>query len=180
MSDAEPGTDESSRLSRILSFGGDDRVNDGGGGRVNDGGGGGGGGSNFWGPDDLGAILQHQLSARLETDLPQDDAVPPAMWQMTFEQLLHDPRPPVELLQRVKRFAKACKLAGDGPLPPPVATVLYFASIVVARMRCGQRISELDDDSILRGMQWVRAQTWLDEPTRSIFEEATAIRVATA
>jgi len=92
----------------------------------------------------------------------------------TFGDLLHHPQPPLEMLQRVKRFAKACKVKAEGPLPPEVATVLYFASIVVALLRCEARISELDNKAIRTGTEWALAQTWLDQPTRSIFEEAAA------
>jgi hypothetical protein len=55
-----------------------------------------------------------------------------------------------------------------------VATLLYFASIVVAQMRCGTRITALDDNAIGAAIQWALAQSWVDGPTRSLFEEAAA------
>jgi hypothetical protein len=137
-------------------------------------------GSDRWRPEDRGPILRHQLSVRLEGDLAVGDdrndtprLAPDGarkMWRMTFGELLNHAHPPVEMLLRVKRFAKACKLNGHGPLPPDVATVLYFASILVARLRCGQRITELDDDALKTGMEWARTQTWVDPATRSIFD----------
>jgi hypothetical protein len=136
-----------------------------------------GGDADGWRPEEMGAILLHQLSAPLETGLIPGGAAPTR--QMTFGDLLHHPLPPVEMLQRVKEFAKACKLAVDGPLPPEVAAVLYFASIIVARLRCGQRISKLDDDALRMGTEWARDQPWLDPPTRSIFDEAAAKWAAT-
>ena len=92
---------------------------------------------------------------------------------------VHHERPPVEMLLRVKRFAEACKLNGEGPLPPPVAAVLYFASIVAARLRCDRRISELVDDVFTKGMEGAQAQAWVDPATRSIFDEAVAKWAAT-
>jgi hypothetical protein len=146
-------------------------------------------GSDRWRPDDRGPILRHQRSVRLEADLAVGDdrndtphLAPDGarrMWRMTFGELLDDAHPPAEMLLRVKRFAKACKLNGDGPLPPDVATVLYFASIVVARLRCGQRITDLDDDALRKGIEWARAQAWMDPATRSIFDEAAAKWAAT-
>jgi hypothetical protein len=140
-------------------------------------------GAERWRPEEMGSILRHQLSVRLEFDLAgiaSDDDAPPAapegarMRPATFGELLHHPRPPVAMLRRVKLFAKACKAKAEGPLPPEVATVLYFASIVVALLRCETRITELDDDGLLKGAQWALAQTWLDQSMRSLFEEATA------
>jgi hypothetical protein len=93
---------------------------------------------------------------------------------MTFAELLQHARPPVALLERVKFFAKASKIRATGPLPPQVATVLYFASIVVARLRCDARITGLDDDAILKGTQWALAQSWIAHPMRALFEEAAA------
>jgi hypothetical protein len=140
-------------------------------------------GADRWRPAEMGAILRHQLSVELDVDLagaapvdsPRMAAGGAPMWRpATFGDLLHHPHPPLQMLQRVKRFAKACKVKGDGPLPPEVATVLYFASIIVAMLRCNTQISELDIKAIRTGTEWALSQTWLDQPTRSIFEEAAA------
>ena len=127
-----------------------------------------------WRPDEMAAILRHQLSSQLEADLAAADRAGLAPSPMTFGELLHHLRPPVALLERVKHFAKASKAKSTGPLPPQVATLLYFASIVAARLRCDARISGLDDDAILKGTQWALAQSWIDPPTRTLFEEAVA------
>ena len=140
-------------------------------------------GTDHWRPEEMGSILRHQLSAQLEFDLAGiasggDHEPPPApeaarKRAATFGELLLDhPQPPVAMLRRVKHFAKACKAKADGPLPPQVATVLYFASIIVALLRCETRITALDDDGLLKGTQWALAQTWLDQPIRLLFEEA--------
>ena len=126
-----------------------------------------------WRPEEMAAILRHQLSSQLESDLAGFDRTDHAPSPMTFDELLHHVRPPVALLERVKLFAKASK-AATGPLPPQVATVLYFASIVVARLRCDARITGLDDAAILHGTQWALAQSWIDHPMRALFEEAAA------
>jgi hypothetical protein len=91
--------------------------------------------------------------------------------RMSFGQLLHDPNPPLPMLELTHKFAKACRGNPDGPLPPEVATVLYYAAITVARLRCGRRISRLDDGALHEGLRWALEQEWLDDGTRSIFKE---------
>jgi hypothetical protein len=134
-----------------------------------------------WRAEELSAILRHQLDAPLEFDLGDlsDEyaaIAPPGdtgtlRWRVTFGELLHHARPPLPLVERAKRFAKACRNHPEGPLPVEVATVLYFALIVVARLRCdgAPRISALDDAALVEGMHWALAQAWLDERTRALF-----------
>jgi hypothetical protein len=137
-----------------------------------------------WRADELSAVLRHQLDAPLEFDLGDlseeyAQLAPPGdagslHWRVSFGELLHHARPPLVLLERAKRFAKACRNHPEGPLPVEVATVLYFACIVVARLRCdgGARISALDDATLVDGMRWALAQEWLDERTRELFAGA--------
>ncbi|OHB72648.1 MAG: hypothetical protein A2V70_17310 [Planctomycetes bacterium RBG_13_63_9] len=136
----------------------------------------------LWGPDELEAVLAHQLSAPLECDLGHLDKGlagrleaansadgPPIR---TFADLLHHPRPPVELLELTKRFAKACRSHRQSPLPDEIATVLYFLSIAVALTQCGRRITKMDDPSLGYSLDWGLKQPWLDEPTRELLRNA--------
>lgn len=118
-----------------------------------------------WQPEELGAIFRHQLQTSLAVDLGVTG--PPN----TFGELLQDPRPPLELLIRTKDFGKQHRNDPASPLPHDIATVLYFAGIVAALTRCDQRITQLDDDSLRAGIEWVMALPWLDEPTRALFNE---------
>src|SRR3954465_4769755 len=99
-------------------------------------------------------MFQHQLRAPRRSDLPKmtdqlaSASEPPIE---TFGDLLSHPRPPIALLERVKDFAKSSRFAQDGPLHPEVATLLYFAAIAVALVRCGARISELDSRALGQG-----------------------------
>jgi hypothetical protein len=132
----------------------------------------------LWSPDELGVILRHQLSVPLELDLgePSGDAATGAdsrpMPSCTFADLLHHPEPPLAMLRRAKRFAKACKSDPNGPLPDEVATVLYYATIAVALLRCRQCITAMDDVALRAGFGWALLQVWVDDRTKSIFEEA--------
>ena len=135
----------------------------------------------LWQPEELGAILEHQLAASVEYDLGRLDkdlaerlaaiesaGGPPIN---SFKELLHHPHPPVEIVELTKRFAKACRSDPGGPLPDEVATVLYLLAIVVAMTKCRQRITRLDDQSLRHSLRWVLGQNWLDQATRKLFEE---------
>jgi hypothetical protein len=139
----------------------------------------------IWNADELEAILKHQLSAPIEVDLASLErrlaaqlrlaAASHGLLLKSFGDLLHHPNPPLELLKLTKDFAKACRLSRGGPLPREIATVLYFASIVVAMVRCQRRITRLDDADTRHGVEQCLAQTWLDAATRQLFEDGLKV-----
>ena len=133
----------------------------------------------LWSPAELGTILKHQLTAPLEFDilgvsrdqLQQLRARLSAPAEIrTFGDLLGHPKPPVELLELTKQFAKAGYGHADSPLPDEVAAVLYVASIVAALLRCGKRITRLGDEGIRYGVERALRQPWLDPSTRELLE----------
>jgi WD40 repeat protein/predicted Ser/Thr protein kinase len=135
-----------------------------------------------WHRAELGSMLRHQLDSPLGFDLgnfaPESKATLDASHSTastpleTFGDLLRHPHPPLGLLKVMKEFAKANRDNPESSLPTEIATVIYFAAIVVALMRCGQRITELDDDALRGGVEWVIGQPWVDELTRSLFRDA--------
>ena len=134
-----------------------------------------------WSPDELGAVLRHQLAAPLLVDLSslrrntvakvKTLAEAQGLVLKSFGDLLRHPHPPVELLEITHRFAKACTLGRTGPLPRDIATMLYYAAIVAAMSRCGRRISRLADSEIRLGIQWALSRPWIEESLRGLFEE---------
>jgi len=134
-----------------------------------------------WLPEELGAVLSHQMMVSVDFDserlIAAHDQAALASGEanlgrsFTFAELLHHPEPPLDVLRHVKTSAKACMTETNGSLPHEVATVLYFASILVALMRCDQRITHLNDGCLRGGVEWVLAQSWVDPPTRALFEE---------
>ena len=100
---------------------------------------------------------------------------PQGLTLKSFGDLLAHPHPPVELLKVTKDFAKACRLSPRGALPKEIATVLYFASIAAAMVRCRRRITGLSDADLADGLRWTLARPWLDAPTRSLIEEGLAL-----
>ena len=135
-----------------------------------------------WNGDDLGAVFDHQRAASLEADLA---GLRPGLRGLlaelnvgndppiaTFGELLNHPRPPLELLELTKQFAKRCRNNPDGPLPDDIATVLYLATIAAARTRLATRITKLGDEGIRHGLRWAVRQPWLDAQTRGMLERA--------
>jgi hypothetical protein len=135
----------------------------------------------YWGAD-LAAVLRHQLAAPLAEELSssiggEDPASkPPSHLDpslATWSDLLNHPNPPIELLKLAKAFAKGCR-ANAQLLPAEVSTLIYYAVIMVARLRLGQTITALDDDGLRQGLQWGIEQTWVDEKTKKLLAEGAA------
>ena len=123
--------------------------------------------------DELASVLRHQLDTPVEIDLDEakaSEGAAPA-GRITFGELLRSTRPPLDLLERVRHFAKACKSRPNGPLPREVATALYFASIVKAMLACGARTSALSTEDLTAGVRWTLAQPWLPGEMRALLEE---------
>jgi hypothetical protein len=135
-----------------------------------------------WLPQELAAILRHELQAPLALALGAyaaeadnmirqlSDTNPPPE---SLESVLLQPRPSVEILNVVKKFAKSSSLEGveDG-MPREIALLLYFLSIALARARCQTRLSELPDEAVMNGLQWMLGQNWVADSIRSLASEA--------
>ena len=135
-------------------------------------------GRQAWLPEDLAAMLAHQLSAPLVFDISRvpgysdpshADEIEDGSRLTNFGELLHHPRPPLDLLRVTKDFAKGSDKREDAPIPSEIATVLYYATILVALSRHGVRITELGDQSLQEAIAWTLRQKWVDERTRLIF-----------
>jgi len=136
----------------------------------------------LWAPDELQDVLRHQLDARLSFDLAHSDPARAALIDRqaaavcppiaTFGDLLRHPRPPVELLQWVKAFAKAGRSDPNGPLPAEIGAFLYYACIASALVHHGLRITTLPDAAICDGLRSLLGQGWLDAGSRGLFSAA--------
>jgi hypothetical protein len=135
-----------------------------------------------WQPEEFGDILQHQLTAPIQLDLGGvDPEVAPKLKTLTeaeglllksFNDLFRHPHPPIELLQLVKDYAKANRHHPRSHLPHEIAAVIYYLSIVVARLRCRRRITQMRDEELQRGVDWVLTLPWVDDQTKASFREA--------
>jgi len=124
-------------------------------------------------------VFDHQWSAPLELDLGPSAARSAAALQnksefsglplRTYRDLFQHPRPPLDLLRLVKEFGKAQQAPSEAALPREIALALYYTSILVARVRLGERISSLSDAALRQATDWLLAQDWVDESTRELF-----------
>src|SRR5687768_12100400 len=118
-------------------------------------------GAAVWGPEDFAAVWRHQMAARLGDELAGG-----AGGEATFGEVLWARPPVVELLCLIKDYAKAKRGDAAGGMPGEVASVLYYASIVAARVRGGAAITTLDERTLGEGVKWALGQGWVDERTR--------------
>lgn len=122
----------------------------------------------MWTAAELADVFEHQLRTPLECCLPELDGPWAAK---TFGQLLHDPAPPLEFLDEVKKYAKTCGAEGDS-LPKQVAGALYLAAIASALLHCGKRITAADAGSLATKLKWGQCQPWIDSRTQALLEQA--------
>lgn len=124
----------------------------------------------LWRSDEAADILMHQLQAPLAADLAGVN-LDEHETGLTFGQLLAASDPSVELLRRVKEFAKSSGANSDRLLPREVAALLYIAAIAVARGRCGESISEQSDEAVRQKLQWAVSQDWISVELRAVLAE---------
>jgi hypothetical protein len=135
-----------------------------------------------WSRKELAKVLFHQLKSplrlgvvssgpRLGVALPELNAQECAAFN-TFEEVLDHPHPPVELLRLIKEFAKAHFENSQPHLPREIAGVLYITSIAVALAKCSQRITQLDDPSLRRGIAWALEQAWVADRCKVMLTDA--------
>jgi hypothetical protein len=135
-----------------------------------------------WGPEELGAVFEHQMRAPVSVDLGAMDARVSAKLRMltdaqglmlkSFADLFEHPHPPLELLRSVKDFGKLNRDQPESLLPNEVAAALYYLSIAAALARLGERISSLSDSELRQGFDWTLAQPWISGARRKLVEDA--------
>ena len=134
-----------------------------------------------WSDDDLKEMLAHQLSCPLTSELVGLDGIdteqittiaqgcqPPID---TFRDLLTAQTPPTQLLEAVKRYAKAVAHLPDRTLPEPIARVLYLACIVVAQLRRDRNMTRHSDEKVRQGVVWALDQPWMDPDLAGVLRE---------
>jgi hypothetical protein len=136
----------------------------------------------IWSEAELGAILKHQMAIPIAVDLSgQKKAAAQqliavcagqGMLLKSYEDLFEHEHPPFELLKIIKDYAKTCLSAKNSPLPSEVASVLYYATIAAAMVRCRRRISTLTDDKLRKGFKWVLTRPWKDKAISKLVKQA--------
>ena len=132
----------------------------------------------LWRSHELAAILAHELSVPLQLEL---GPLTLGAWSATsgtemklcsVGELLHHPRPPIELLERFKEFAKAARQDASSHLPEDVAAVLYALAIAAGFVRLGRRITSMSREQTSGFLRWAVARAWLDPSSRNLLVEA--------
>lgn len=136
----------------------------------------------LWRADELAALFRHQMAAPVLMDLGGFDARVAGQLQTlaaaqglllsSFAELFNHPAPPLALLQLVKDFAKANRDHPGSGLPAEIAATLYYLSIAAALVRLHQRITQLPDAELRRGLELTAKQSWLDEKTKALLADA--------
>jgi hypothetical protein len=134
----------------------------------------------LWSETEFAAILRHLMEVPLRASFgdftpsgwTQQSETGVAWAEMTCLEVFSASRPPLAVLVGIKEFAKMCRDNPAGPLPPEIATVVYFASIAVALLRCGIMITTLERTELLKGLSWTIGRPWLDAKTHSLVGEA--------
>lgn len=131
-----------------------------------------------WEPEDLQALLEHQLASPIQFDLANTDAVAKDRLKVLcesnglllkgFGDLLLHPRPPIELLIMTKDWAKTLSDHPQSPLPREVSMLLYFAAICAAKVSRNEWISTLKNSEFVKNVGWLLKQTWVDEKTKEL------------
>ncbi|MBI5760262.1 MAG: sigma-70 family RNA polymerase sigma factor [Planctomycetales bacterium] len=133
-----------------------------------------------WRPEDMGALLRHQLAAPLRETLSSDERVgrkiPPTTSTAeprTFADLFQHPAPPLELLNAVKRWSKHSARQTTTSLPTEISTTFYYAALAAALVRLNERITTSDADMLRYGFETMLQQSWLTDDLRKLFEAAS-------
>lgn len=136
----------------------------------------------LWDPEELGHLLRHQLSQPLDAFLKNIDGIPsPTLAPqlstedaplVTLSDLFRHPKPPLELLQAVKRVARSSVKVEVTAVPVDISSVLYFAAIAAALVHHGTRITKSGDDVLRYGLQVMLERAWLDDDTRRLLRDA--------
>lgn len=132
-----------------------------------------------WNESDLAGMLDHQLSAPLLFDLGKlrgGSALAGLLAGTSapissFRDLFLHPAPPLELILLAKEFAKDAAGSADGKLPAEISTLMYYTSIGVARLRCGKRITKMDDARLREGLRWAMSLMWVEAPFRNLLRQ---------
>src|SRR6266536_2452639 len=139
-----------------------------------------------WRPEDLRAMVRHQLSAPVEFDVrslrlsqPEQGILNSSLREAprsgirTFVDLFYSPHPPVELLRLSQKFFKE-QLTRHPTVSPEhkIAYLFYLLSIVVARNRTGVKISKLTDQQLHQSVKAMADKPWVDEQVRKLLTEA--------
>jgi len=127
-----------------------------------------------WTTEDLAAMLRQQLRVNLcdEGLIPQGSLT---LYSITFQDVLFADPPNLELLALCKQFGKMADRNAEAAIPGEIATVFYYAPIVVARFKCGKSLTTLTDAQVASALEWLLKCDWLIPEFYKLFSEAIGV-----
>lgn len=138
-----------------------------------------------WPAEDYQGIFEHQMALSLKTELAGIDSEQaghlvdlcdssqPVISSLA-DLMLH-PRPPMELLDFAREYAKYLCDCVPSPIPPEIAVSLYYVSIAAAIKCYGYANTTLPDDKLADGLAWTSEQAWVDDQSKLSLREALEI-----
>ena len=115
------------------------------------------------------AIPLRKVFASWSVDAPLVSEDPATLPDLTFDGLLNQDKPSLDVLNVVKRLARKSARDNRTALPVELANVFYFATIALALVRCDKRISRSDDEVVQMGLHLACRWSWIDERLRNLY-----------
>lgn len=131
-----------------------------------------------WSDEDLAAMFRHQLKASLANELLAGHWVDPAALaeagkDACFGDVFSVPVN-VGVLEAIKRYAKGVRPESALPANEQVRRALYFATLAIAWVHYGVKLTTLNDAELQAGWRWCLSRSWLIEPVRGWIVRAVA------
>lgn len=146
-------------------------------------------GTSVWRPEELADVLRHQLASVIMVDLNAESSSggqqlcrlseAEGLLLKSYSDLLRHPVPPLALLRKVKDYAKTASATPNGPLPPEVGRVLYYACLACALVRRNEYMSTLKEDELRSGFTWVLGLDWAEPMIKELCAQALKTRSPT-
>jgi hypothetical protein len=57
-------------------------------------------------------------------------------------------------------------------MPHELAKALFNVTVILARVACGARIVDLDDETLTERAQWIEELSWIDPTTKQVLRTA--------
>ena len=90
----------------------------------------------------------------------------------TWSELIQSSNISHDALISIKNAAKRAASSELPNLPPPIARMVYHATLALANIRQFPPISSLSLADLRAGWKWASQQEWIDSDTRAIFVDA--------
>lgn len=127
------------------------------------------------------ATVHQELSCPVR-ELVDDGMMSPRTWNrvglgkdqdvsgFTFGDVLQMQAPSLDVLVAMKLRWKTMRLREGSNRRQMAATVLYYLTLLTARVRCNAQITSLSDEQLRSGLKWLGSLTWLEDPVLTMVE----------